>query len=98
MCGSSSLGDVLVRSPRATDLGRLLTSRDATVIAEPDGGLAVSGMDAPRISELAARSAIPVYELTARQASLEEAYMKLADSAVGYHADAAERSGKDAGP
>jgi ABC-2 type transport system ATP-binding protein len=95
---SSSLGDVLVRSPRAADLGRLLTSRNATVTAEPDGGLAVSGMDAPRISELAAAHGIPVHELTTRQASLEAAYMKLADSAAEYHADAADRSGKDARP
>ena len=95
---SSSLGDVLVGSPRAADLGRLLTSRGATVIGEPDGGLAVSGMDAPRISELAAAHGIPVYELTTRQASLEAAYMKLTDSAAEYHADAADRSGKDTRP
>jgi ABC-2 type transport system ATP-binding protein len=95
---SSSLGDVLVRSPRAPDLGRLLTSREATVAAEPDGGLAVSGMDAPQISELAAVHGIPVYELTTRQASLEAAYMKLTDSAAEYHADAADRPGKDARP
>jgi ABC-2 type transport system ATP-binding protein len=92
---SSSLGDVLVRSPLATDLRRLLASRDATVTAEPDGGLAVSGMDAPRISEIAAAHGIPVYELTTRHASLEAAYMQLADSAAEYHADAADRSGKD---
>jgi ABC-2 type transport system ATP-binding protein len=92
---SSSLGDVLVRSPLAADLGRLLTSRDATVIAEPGGGLAVSGMDAPRISEIAAAHGIPVYELTTRQASLEAAYMKLAESTAEYHADAGDRSGKD---
>jgi ABC-2 type transport system ATP-binding protein len=95
---ASSRGDVLVRSPRAAALGRLLTSRDATVIAEPDGGLAVSGMDAPRISELAAAHGIPVYELTTRRASLEEAYMELADSAVEYHADSADHSGKEARP
>ncbi len=95
---SSSVGDVLVRSPRATDLGRLLDTLDATVTAEPDGGLAISGMDAPQISDLAAAHGIPVYELTTRQASLEEAYMKLADSAADYHAGAADRSEKDARP
>ena len=55
-------------------------------------------MDAPRISQLAAVHGIPVYELTTRQASLEAAYMKLTDSAAEYHADAADRPGKDARP
>ena len=41
---------------------------------------------------------IPVYELTTRQASLEEAYMELADSAVEYHADSAGHSRKEARP
>jgi ABC-2 type transport system ATP-binding protein len=95
---SSSTGDVLVRSPRAADLERLLTSRDATVAAEPAGGLAVSGMDAPRISQLAAVHGIPIYELTTRQASLEAAYMQLTDSVAEYHADAPDRPGKDARP
>ena len=95
---SSSTGDVLVRSPRAADLELLLTSRDATVAAEPAGGLAVSGMDAPRISQLAALHGIPIYELTTRQASLEAAYMQLTDSVAEYHADAPDRPGKDTRP
>jgi ABC-2 type transport system ATP-binding protein len=94
---SSSRGDVLVRSPRAADLARLLSGRHAAVIAEPDGGLAVSGLDAREVSELAAADGIPVYELTTRQASLEAAYMELADSAAEYRADASGSSGKAAG-
>jgi ABC-2 type transport system ATP-binding protein len=95
---SSSLGDVLVRSPRAVDLARLLTDQHAVVTAEPAGGLAVSGLDAPAISELAAGHGIPVYELTTRHATLEEAYMELADGTAQYHAGAAGQHGTDTQP
>jgi ABC-2 type transport system ATP-binding protein len=95
---SNSTGDVLVRSPRAADLELLLTSRHATVVAEPSGDLAVSGMDARDISQLAAVHGIAIYELTTRQASLEAAYMQLADSVAEYHADPSHRRGKDGRP
>jgi ABC-2 type transport system ATP-binding protein len=89
---SSSGGDVLVRSPRTADLVRLLTDQRAVVVIEPDGGLAVSGMDTRTVSELAAAAGIPIYELTARRASLEEAYMELTETSVDYHADAPARA------
>jgi ABC-2 type transport system ATP-binding protein len=95
---SSSRGDVLVRSPHAEELARLLTARQAVLSTEPDGGLAVSGLDARQVSELAAAHGIPVYELTTRPASLEAAYMELADGAAEYRADAPGRAGKDAQP
>jgi ABC-2 type transport system ATP-binding protein len=95
---SSSTGDVLVRSPRASDLARLLTSQEAIVSADPGDGLVVSGLDAPTISEIAAADGIPVYELTTRQASLEAAYMKLADSTAEYRSEAPGSSGEEARP
>ena len=95
---SSSTGDVLVRSPRASDLARLLTGREAIVSADPGGGLVVSGLDAPTISEIAAADGIPVYELTTRQASLEAAYMKLADSTAEYRSQAPGSSGEEGRP
>jgi ABC-2 type transport system ATP-binding protein len=95
---SSSVGDVLVRSPRAADLARLLTGRDAGVSAGPDGALAMSGLDAPTISEIAAAHGIAVYELTTRQASLETAYMKLADSTAEYRSQAPGGPAKEARP
>jgi hypothetical protein len=68
---------VLVRSPRAGDLAELLTAHGATVAVQDDGGLAVTGLDAPTIADLAAGRAIPVYELTPRHPSLEQAYLDL---------------------
>jgi ABC-2 type transport system ATP-binding protein len=83
--------DVLVRSPHPAALTAVLESSGATVHAEPGGGLSVRGADAAEISELAASRGIPLYELTPRSASLEEAYLQLTDDALEY------RAGSDAG-
>jgi ABC-2 type transport system ATP-binding protein len=83
---ANARGDVLVRSPRPGDLAGLLTSHGATVAIEGDGGLAVSGMDAPAIADLAAVYGIGVHELTPRRASLEDAYLDITKGSVEYHA------------
>jgi len=95
---ANSTSDVLVRSPRAADLSRLLTEHGAAVATEPDGALAVSGIDTPAISSLAAAHNIPIYELVVRHASLEEAYMRLADTSTEYHAEDPSEPGKDIQP
>jgi len=83
---ASALDDVLVRSPRGGDLTELLISQGAAVVAEPDGGLAVTGLTAQGISGLAAAHGIAVHELAHRPASLEDAYLKLTDDAVEHRA------------
>jgi ABC-2 type transport system ATP-binding protein len=75
---------VLVRSPRADQLTAVLTDAGASVLVESDGGLAVSGLEVSRIGDLAAEHAIPVYEVTPRSASLEEAYVELTAGSVEY--------------
>jgi ABC-2 type transport system ATP-binding protein len=84
---SSSRGGVLIRSPRGAELAGLLTMRGATVTPETDGGLAVTGMDAAAIGDLALSEGIAVHELTPRSASLEEAFMELTAGSVDYRAD-----------
>jgi len=64
--------DVFVRSPRIGGLTKVLTGMGATVRAEPDGGLLVTGMDAWRIASAAAAHYIPIQELTPRCGSLED--------------------------
>ncbi|MGH3814685.1 MAG: hypothetical protein ACRDUV_19925 [Pseudonocardiaceae bacterium] len=64
--------DVFVRSPRRSGLTRVLTGMGATVLAEPGGGLSVTGMDAWRIASAAAAHYIPIQELTPRSASLDD--------------------------
>ncbi len=66
--------DVFVRSPRRSGLTRVLTGMGATVLAEPGGGLSVTGMAAWRIASAAAAHYIPLQELTPRNASLEDVF------------------------
>jgi len=68
-------GDVFVRSPRRSGLTRVLAGMGATVLAEPGGGLSVTGLDAWRIASAAAAHCMPIQELTPRSASLEDAYL-----------------------
>jgi len=83
---SNARRDVLVRSPQACELAVLLSARGAAVTPEGYCGLAVARMDAPAIADLAAAGGIPVYELTERHASLEQAFMDITSSSVDYPA------------
>jgi ABC-2 type transport system ATP-binding protein len=87
----SSEHSVLVRSPDAARLAELIAAEGGQAVAQEtangqhtDGqaaGLRVTGLEAPRIGEIAAASRIVLHELTPQRASLEEAYMELtADS------------------
>jgi ABC-2 type transport system ATP-binding protein len=87
---SSTRRDVLVRSPRVGELAGLMTARGATVSREDDGGLAVTGLDAPAIGDLAAEHGIAVHALVPRSASLEEAYLDLTGDSVEYRAASPE--------
>ncbi len=78
--------DVRVLSPRAWELASLLTASGAVVTPEDDGGLAVTGMDAAAVGDLAASRGIAVHELMARHASLEEAYLALTGTSAEYRA------------
>ncbi|GAA4674511.1 ABC transporter ATP-binding protein [Phytohabitans rumicis] len=79
-----AVGSVLVRSPQATALRDALVAHRATVTSAEPGVLAVGGLGAERIGDLALAHGIPLYELTPRRASLEEAYMDLTREAVEY--------------
>jgi ABC-2 type transport system ATP-binding protein len=92
----SSRRDVVVRSPRDADLAGLLAARGAAVVAEPDGGLAVTGLEATVIGEVAREHGIALHELTPRHASLEEAFMELTRDSVDYRADVPDYAGKAA--
>jgi len=88
LIASSTRRDVLVRSPRAGELAGLLTARGATVTRQDDGGLAVTGVEAPAIGDLAAEHGIAVHALVPRSASLEDAYLDLTGESVDYRAAA----------
>ena len=79
-------GNVLVRSPAAEQLTRLLTEQHAQVDTDA-GALRVRGMTAPAIGELAAAHGIVLHELAPEQASLEETFFELTGESVEFRAD-----------
>ncbi|MDX2595231.1 MULTISPECIES: ABC transporter ATP-binding protein [Streptomyces] len=80
---------VRIRSPQRERLLDVLREDGITVVETGGGALEVEGGKAERIGELAARSGIVLHELSPRQASLEEAFMRLTAESVEYHARAA---------
>ncbi|MEV0264556.1 ABC transporter ATP-binding protein [Streptomyces sp. NPDC050617] len=63
------------------------------VLPEQDGGLRVTGLPLPRISDVAHGVDVRLWELSPHQASLEEAYMRLTQGAVDYRSTADQRIG-----
>ena len=51
------------------------------MLPEQDGALRVSGLELPRISDLAHEAGVRLWELSPHQASLEEAYMRMTNGA-----------------
>lgn len=74
---------VRVRTPEADRLHLLLGLERAILGPEPDV-LDVHGLSTQQVGELAFRNAVPIYELTPQQASLEEAFMNLTAGAVEF--------------
>ncbi|MFD6754272.1 ABC transporter ATP-binding protein [Micromonospora gifhornensis] len=78
--------EAVVRTPDPASLVTALAAEGATTRSDPDGTLAVTGVTAERIGELALGLRIPLHELTTRTASLEEAFMALTAADVEYAA------------
>ena len=83
----SSRASVRVRTPRPDPLIAALTQARATLQAEPDGTLVVSGLTAAAIGDLAAELGIALHELSPHAASLEEAFMELTHGSVEFRAE-----------
>lgn len=77
---------VHVRTPDVARLAELLEATGAAVTRTEADLLAVTGLAAPRIAELAAGAGVVVYELTPITRSLEDAYMALTRDDVEYRA------------
>jgi ABC-2 type transport system ATP-binding protein len=85
----SSERSVLVRSPQAATLAGLISAAGGTVSSKQADGsepgeLSVTGLEAPRIGEIATAAGIVLHELTPRLASLEEAFMELTAGSLEY--------------
>jgi ABC-2 type transport system ATP-binding protein len=83
----SSQNFVRVRSKDNNKLAGLLLGNGAASRPEADGALAVTGISAAAIGDLAGAQGIFLHELSPQEASLEEAYMELTHDSVEYRAD-----------
>ena len=75
---------VTVRTPQPAELRAALLGPGITVASETPGLLEVEGLSAEQIGTIAWQAHLPVFELTAREASLEEAFMQLTEESVDY--------------
>lgn len=81
----SGIGTVRVRSPQAGRLAELLSAQGASV-QRADDTLLVQGIEIEAVGQLAAEHRLTLHELSTRQASLEEAYLRLTEDVVDYRA------------
>jgi ABC-2 type transport system ATP-binding protein len=77
---------VTVRTPETALLRDLLQAPDVIVTTEEPDVLQVDGLTAEHIGSIAWRNRVPIFELTVKQASLEEAFMTLTSDSVEYRA------------
>jgi ABC-2 type transport system ATP-binding protein len=68
-----------------------MQARGATVKTQDDGALAVTGLDASAIGDLAAVHGIAVHALIPRSASIEDVYLDLTDQSADFRATTPER-------
>jgi ABC-2 type transport system ATP-binding protein len=68
---------VMVRSPRAEPLRAALAAEGAVVRATGPDRLEITGLDTEQVATLAAALGIPVFEMTADEGSLEQAFLRL---------------------
>ncbi|MFJ9178389.1 ATP-binding cassette domain-containing protein [Streptomyces sp. NPDC102360] len=94
----NSAGFARVRTPdtepqQREKLTAALTEAGGQVMPEQDGGLRVTGLPLPQISDLAHGADVRLWELSPHQASLEEAYMRMTQGAVDFRSTADQRAG-----
>ena len=75
---------VTVRTPETRRLRDLLLRPDVTITTAQPDVLQIDGMTAEHVGTIAWQHRVPVYELTVRQASLEEAFMTMTSDSVEY--------------
>ena len=87
LISGSAQNFVRVRCDYTAKLTKLLEGKGGATTTEPDGAMAVTGMTAAAIGDLAAAKGIALHELSPQDASLEEAYMELTHDSVDYRSE-----------
>jgi ABC-2 type transport system ATP-binding protein len=83
-------------TPDSAEFREVLAKHAAAVMVEPDGALSIDGLTSAQIGELARENRFAIYELTAQQASLEEAFMALTRDSVEFAAHDPRQSAESA--
>jgi ABC-2 type transport system ATP-binding protein len=83
---TSGRNAVIVRVDQPGQLTQALGARGATVVPEAAGRLAVNGMGSDEVGELAFELGLRVFELTNRQATLEEAFLEATGASEEFRA------------
>ncbi len=89
---NSSPASTFVRSSKLAELERVLKTK-AYDFHAMDSGLLVAGAHTDEVGMIAFDAQVPILELTAHNASLEEAFLELTSDAQEYHAKP-EKKGK----
>jgi ABC-2 type transport system ATP-binding protein len=87
---TSRRNSVTVRTPQATELADLLRAQGAQVESPEPGTLAVVGLQAAAVGDLAFDNGVRVHELANRVATLEEAFLEATEGAQEYEAHGEE--------
>jgi ABC-2 type transport system ATP-binding protein len=88
---------VRLRSPDVERLREVLRQAGVTATRAPDGAFEVDDGSAERLGEMAARHGLVLHELSPRQASLEEAFMRLTAGSVEYQTHPERPGGPEPG-
>jgi ABC-2 type transport system ATP-binding protein len=87
---SAGVTRVLVRTPQAAELARVLAGAPNVTVTGPEGALLhVTGLTSEEIGRAAAGFGVVLYELTPEQPSLEETFMAMTRDSVEFHAGGA---------
>lgn len=78
-------GAVTVRTPEPEVLIRAVYAAGGTSTPLSDGAMSITGLTPAKISDAAAEAGIRLHEVSSRQVSLEEAFMRLTSGSVEYH-------------
>ncbi len=86
----ASKHSVLVRSPEAERLGKLVLGPEVSVDPIEASTVEIRGLSSEQIGTIAAENGIVLYELTSQRASLEEAFMELTRDSLEFHTDSVD--------
>jgi ABC-2 type transport system ATP-binding protein len=88
LIAAASAGRVTLRTTARAEAAAVLERGGATVAAAGPGVLTITGIGAERAVMLLSGHAVPVSEVSAHRATLEEAYLELTREAVEFSAEA----------